>query len=125
MITGGDTGEADGASQAIGEEGNPAMLAIPVGKGGGYGGCRHGMVRKESARTERIVGAIEETIRIGTVSRIRERLRSCGNSLQGNIQQKAVRDGFCCKQRRVLGVRIFAQPTYSIDDRGNSRDQSR
>jgi hypothetical protein len=54
MITGGDTGEADGANQAIGEEGSPAMLAIPVGKDGGYGGCRHGMVRKESARMERI-----------------------------------------------------------------------
>jgi hypothetical protein len=37
MITGGDTGEADGASQAIGEEGNPAMLAIPVGKDGFHG----------------------------------------------------------------------------------------
>src|SRR5579863_8778707 len=99
MITGGDTGEADGTSQAIGDERNPSMLAIPVCEHGGYRGRCHGVVRKESPRMERVVGAIEKAVRIGTVSRIREWLPSGRNRLQRNIQQKSVRDGFCCKQR--------------------------
>jgi hypothetical protein len=37
MIAGGDTGKADGNSQAVGDEGDPAMLAIPVGEHSGYG----------------------------------------------------------------------------------------
>jgi len=81
MIAGADTGEADGTRQTIGDEGNPSMLAIPVGQHGGYSGCCHRVVLKESARMERISGTIEETVSIGTVSRVLEWLPSGCNGL--------------------------------------------
>ncbi len=49
VITCGNSREADGPSQAVGHERNPAMLPIPVGQHRRYGGCCHGVVRKESA----------------------------------------------------------------------------
>ena len=62
MITGGDAGEANGAGHAVGYERYPAMPAIPVSDHGGYGGCCHGVARKESARMERIMRTVEETV---------------------------------------------------------------
>jgi len=125
MITGGDAGEANGAGHAVGYERYPAMPAIPVSDHGGYGGCCHGVARKESARMERIMGTVEETVSIGTVSHVREWLPPGCKSLQRNIQQKSIRDGFGREQCGILRIGIFMQQTYPVDSRGNSRDKSR
>ena len=55
MITGGDTREANDASQAIGHKGNPTMLPISVREDGSDGGGRHSMVGKKASGLKWIV----------------------------------------------------------------------
>ena len=123
MAAAGDACKADCPGQAICDEGHPTFRAIAVSDDRGNGNCRHGMDRIKPARMKRIVSAVEETIRIRAVAAVLQGLLSAGDSLEGQIERKTIRECFGGKERAVLRIGIFFYQADRVDRRGNRRDE--
>lgn len=122
MAAGGDAGETDSTGETVGNEGNPAMLSVTMreDRGDGHGG--NGVSRIESAGMQWIVGAAEETVGVGAVAGIRNRLAAGGNGFHGEVQEEAVGKRFCGEERGIFGVRIFAEVADGVYGSGNGGD---
>jgi len=123
MVTPGDPREADCASQAVGNEGDPTVLSVTVGNDSGDGSSCHGMHGIKAAGVERIVSAVEEAICVRAVPRILQRLLSASDAFEGEVEGKAIREGFGGKQGGTLGIRILLDQSNCVDRRGDGSDE--
>lgn len=106
MVTPGDPREAECASQAVGNEGDPTVLSVTVGDDSSDRGSSHGMHRIKAAGMERIMRAVEEAICVRTVARVLQRLLSASDASEGEVERETIREGFGGKQGSTPSIRI-------------------
>src|SRR5437899_575173 len=124
VVAAGDAREGDCAGQAVSDERNPAVRAVPAGNYCRHRHCAHRMDRIKAAGVERIVGSVKKTVGIGAVAGVTDRFAASGDGFEGEIDEEAVGEGFTGKQRRFLGVGILANPADAIHRCGNGCDES-
>lgn len=70
------------------------MMAVAVREDGGNGHRGHGMAGIEATRVEGIVGTVEETVGVGAVAVVGERLAAAGDGFHGQVYEEAIGKSF-------------------------------